>query len=111
MHGCPEGLLDEGRDTFHVRQKSRCMCYSLFVNLTHVPIAEVSKVPDAQVGWTWFEEDIVQRYNIILEGWTAGSIMDPSKLSISQTVICRLLEAVQTGECMFRKLGHTEAAK
>ncbi|KAJ7836755.1 hypothetical protein B0H14DRAFT_2589496 [Mycena olivaceomarginata] len=63
------------------------------------PIAEVSKVPDVRLGWTWFEEDFVQRYSVILEGWTAGTIVDPSKLSTSQTVIRRLLDAVRAGEC------------
>ncbi|KAJ7018509.1 hypothetical protein C8F04DRAFT_1277650 [Mycena alexandri] len=74
-------------------------------------LADVSKVPGARLAWTWFEEDIVQRYGVVLEGWTAGAkIMDPSKLSSSLTVIRTLLDAVKAGQCGFRKLGPMEAA-
>ncbi|KAJ7793219.1 hypothetical protein B0H14DRAFT_3560895, partial [Mycena olivaceomarginata] len=73
--------------------------------------ADVSKVADARLAWTWFDEDVVQRYGVVLEGWTAGRIVDPSNLSTSQTVIRTLLEAIRTGECYFRKLGPSEAAE
>ncbi|KAJ7785380.1 hypothetical protein B0H14DRAFT_2630594 [Mycena olivaceomarginata] len=73
---------------------------------------EVSGVPDARIGWTWFEEDVVQRYGVKLVGWTAGKDpVDPSNLSTSQSVICTLLTAIRNGECCFKKLGPTEAAE
>jgi hypothetical protein len=75
-------------------------------------VADVSKVNEARLGWTWWEEDVVQRYGVILDGWTAGEkITDPSNLSTSQIVIRTLLEAVRTGKCAFRKLGPVEAAE
>ncbi|KAK7052794.1 hypothetical protein R3P38DRAFT_2502945 [Favolaschia claudopus] len=73
-------------------------------------LVEVSKVETARIGWTWFEEDVVQRYGVDLKGWTAGRIVDPSNLSTSQSVIRKLLEAVRDGTCVFVKLGTAEAA-
>ncbi|KAJ7192580.1 hypothetical protein GGX14DRAFT_479933 [Mycena pura] len=75
-------------------------------------LVDVSKVDDARLGWKWWEEDVEQRYGVVLEGWTASDkITDPSNLSTSQTVIHTLLEAVRTGACAFRKLGPAEAAE
>ncbi|KAK7016039.1 hypothetical protein R3P38DRAFT_2542991 [Favolaschia claudopus] len=73
-------------------------------------LVDVSKVSDARLAWKWFEEDVVQRYGVVLEGWTTERIMDPSLLSTSVTVIRKLLDAVKTGECAFRKLSREEAA-
>ncbi|KAJ6472627.1 hypothetical protein C8R45DRAFT_765569, partial [Mycena sanguinolenta] len=65
----------------------------------------------ARISWTWFEEDVVQRYDVDLVGWTAGpKPVDPSNLSTSLTVIRTLHNAVQNGDCHFRKLGRAEAA-
>ncbi|KAJ6550324.1 hypothetical protein B0H19DRAFT_1093671 [Mycena capillaripes] len=75
-------------------------------------LVDVSKVTNARLGWTWWEEDVVQRYGVVLDGWTAGDqITDPSNLSTSQTVIRTLLDAVRTDKCAFRKLGPLEAAE
>ncbi|KAJ7860596.1 hypothetical protein B0H14DRAFT_3446004 [Mycena olivaceomarginata] len=75
-------------------------------------LVDVSKVSEARLGWKWWEEDVVQRYGVVLNGWTAGDkITDPSNLSTSQTVIRTPLEAVRAGECAFRKLGPVEAAE
>ncbi|KAJ7853295.1 hypothetical protein B0H14DRAFT_3450278 [Mycena olivaceomarginata] len=73
-------------------------------------LADVSKVPDARMAYTWPEEDVVQRYGVVLEGWTAGKFVDPSDLSTSLTVLRTLLDALKSGECAFRKLGPVEAA-
>jgi hypothetical protein len=85
---------------------------TLSVKTADTAVVEISKVTEARLGWTWWEEDVVQRYGVVLEGWTAGNkITDPSNLSTSQAVIRTLLEAVRTGECAFRKLGPVEAAE
>jgi hypothetical protein len=84
----------------------------LRANIAYAAVVDVSKVSEAQLGWKWWEEDVVQQYGVVLNGWTVSDkITDPSNLSTSQTVICTLLEAVRTGECAFRKLGPVEAAK
>jgi hypothetical protein len=84
----------------------------LTVSDAYTLVGEVSGVPDARIGWTWFEEDIVQRYGVKLVGWTAGKDpVDPSNLSTSQSVIRTLLTAIRNGECCFKKLGPTEAAE
>jgi hypothetical protein len=75
-------------------------------------VVDVSKVNNARLGWTWWEEDVEQRYGVVLDGWTAGDKpVDPSTLSTSLTVLRTLLEAIQTGACAFRKLGPLEAAE
>ncbi|KAJ7705040.1 hypothetical protein B0H17DRAFT_1193522 [Mycena rosella] len=65
--------------------------------------------PDAKMAYTWHEEDVVQRYGIILKGWTAPRFVNPSELSTSLSVLCTLLDAVKTGACKFRKLTPAEA--
>ncbi|KAJ7797721.1 hypothetical protein B0H13DRAFT_2392032, partial [Mycena leptocephala] len=75
-------------------------------------LADVSRTLDARIGWTWFEEDVVQKYGVKLIGWTAGKDpVDPSSLSTSQSVIRTVLEVVRTGECQFQKLGPIESAE
>lgn len=86
------------------------------VDNTNATTVEVSKVPEARLGWTWWEEDVEQRYGVVLDGWTAGKQpgdkpTDPSNLSTSQSVIRTLLEAIRSGACAFRKLGPVEAAE
>lgn len=107
-----EDRLDEGGGTVPPGKESRCVSCALKVDIADAAVADISKVNDAQLGWTWWEEDVVQRYGVVLDGWTAGNkITDPSNLSTSQTVIRTLLEAIRTGECTFRKLGPVEAAE
>jgi hypothetical protein len=84
----------------------------LRANIADADVVDVSKVSEARLGWKWWEEDVVQQYGVVLDGWTAGDkITDPSNMSTSQTVIRTLLEAVRVGECAFRKLGPVEATE
>ncbi|KAK6980889.1 hypothetical protein R3P38DRAFT_3334080 [Favolaschia claudopus] len=65
-------------------------------------LAEVSKVSDARLAWKWFEEDVVQRYDVVLEGWTTARIVDPSNISTSLSVVRTLLNAVKSEEAADR---------
>ncbi|KAJ6608005.1 hypothetical protein B0H10DRAFT_1955755 [Mycena sp. CBHHK59/15] len=116
--GCDpaKGRMDQGRDKIPAGEEPKCVHHPQCVDNTNTTTVEVSKVPEARLSWTWWEEDVEQRYSVMLDGWTAGKQpgdkpTDPRNLSTSQSVIRMLLEAIQTGTCTFRKLGPVEAAE
>ncbi|KAJ7189797.1 hypothetical protein GGX14DRAFT_408549 [Mycena pura] len=80
-------------------------------SLLQKSLADTSQVPDARMAYTWHEEDVVQQYGVVLEGWTPDRFVDPSDLSTSLAILCTLLEALWARDCTFRKLGPTEAAE
>jgi hypothetical protein len=51
-----------------------------------------------------YEEAIVQRYGIKLQGWTYDRFVNPSELSTSLPLLRKLLNAIDTGDCKFVKL-------
>jgi hypothetical protein len=55
-----------------------------------------------------YEEDIVQRYGIVLVGWTPERFVNPSELSTALGPLRTLLHAINTGECKFIKLSADE---
>ncbi|KAJ6565109.1 hypothetical protein B0H10DRAFT_2239151 [Mycena sp. CBHHK59/15] len=61
--------------------------------------------------YMWYEEDVVQKYGILLEGWTGIPFGNPSELSTSLTSLGKLLDALKTGACRFRKLSPAKAAQ
>jgi hypothetical protein len=58
--------------------------------------------------YTRYEEDIVQRYRIELQGWTYGRIMNPSLLSSSLPPLVALRDVLVEGTCKFVKLTAAE---
>lgn len=54
--------------------------------------------------YTNYEEDIVLRYGILLEGWTHPKFNNPSNLSTSLPPLQKLLDALTSGTCHFIKL-------
>ncbi|KAJ7284759.1 hypothetical protein C8J57DRAFT_963328, partial [Mycena rebaudengoi] len=68
----------------------------------------VSKVPNATMAYTWHEEDVVQKYNVVLEGWK-GRFVNPSELSTSLPALRALVDALKDGTCTFRRLLPAEA--
>lgn len=58
--------------------------------------------------YTRYEEEIVQRYGIVLQGWTYEDIMNPSLLSSSIPPLKALWEALVAGTCKFVKLTAAE---
>ncbi|KAJ7306242.1 hypothetical protein DFH08DRAFT_660515, partial [Mycena albidolilacea] len=62
------------------------------------------------MAYTWYEEDIVQRYNVVLVGWTPAKFVNPSELSTSLEGLRTLLQALKDGKCFFKKLSPAEAA-
>jgi hypothetical protein len=61
--------------------------------------------------YTRYDEEIVQRYGIDLQGWTYEKLMNPSKLSSSLPPLKALRDALITGTCKFVKLTAAEKKK
>ena len=61
--------------------------------------------------YTRYEEDIVQRYGIELQGWTYEKMINPSNLSSSLPPLKTLQDALVTGTCKFVKLTAAERKK
>ena len=55
-----------------------------------------------------YEEDIVLRYGIVLQGWTYEKILNPSLMSSSLPPLMVLRDALIAGTCKFVKLTATE---
>ena len=51
-----------------------------------------------------YDEAIVQRYEVLLEGWTFDRFVNPSELSTSLPPLQKLLDALNDGSCKFVKL-------
>ena len=51
-----------------------------------------------------YEEAIVQRYGIELQGWTYEKFVNPSELSTAIGPLRNLLNAINNGDCKFVKL-------
>ena len=58
-----------------------------------------------------YEEEIVQRYGIELEGWTYEKLTNPSDLSSSLPPLKALRDAIISGTCKFVKLTAAEKKK
>lgn len=58
-----------------------------------------------------YEEEIVIRYRIKLEGWTYENFKNPSKLSSSLPPLRALSDAIDNGTCKFIKLTAAEKKK
>lgn len=64
--------------------------------------------PKAIMHYTRYEEEIIQRYGIELQGWTYEKIINPSLLSSSIPPLKTLLDALMAGTCKFVKLSASE---
>ena len=58
--------------------------------------------------YTRYDEEIVQRYGIELQGWTYEKLMNPSTLSSSLPPLKVLHDALVKGTCKFVKLSQAE---
>jgi hypothetical protein len=63
------------------------------------------------MAYSWYEEDVVQKYGVVIEGWVALPFENPSHFSTSLPNLRTLLDALKTGACAFRKLSLAEAAE
>jgi hypothetical protein len=71
-------------------------------------VVDITGNPKAVMQYTRYEEEIVQRYGIELQGWTYERIMNPSLLSSSLPPLMALRDALVAGTCKFVKLTAAE---
>lgn len=74
----------------------------------HCGLATITGNPKAIMQYSNYEEGIVQRYGVILEGWTYETLVNPSQLSTSLPNLRNLLDAINAGTCRFIKLSALE---
>lgn len=72
---------------------------------------EITGIPTALMQYTNYEEDIVQRHGIELQGWTYERFVNPSELSSALGPLRILLGAIKNGDCKFVKLSAEELRK
>ena len=58
-----------------------------------------------------YDELIIQKYGIELQGWTFEKLVNPSQLSTSLPGLRRLLDAINNGDCKFVKLSPLEVKR
>ena len=69
---------------------------------------EITGDEKALMQYANYEELIVQKYEIELQGWTFEKLANPSLLSTSLPGLRRLLDAINNGDCKFTKLSPLE---
>lgn len=74
-------------------------------------IVEITGNPRAAMQYVNYEEAIVQRYGIELQGWTYDKLVNPSELSTAVDPLRKLLNAINSGDCKFVKLTAEERRK
>ncbi|KAF7292671.1 hypothetical protein MIND_01165300 [Mycena indigotica] len=67
--------------------------------------------PDAEIAYRWFEEDVVQRYDIVIDGWCGIPFDNPSAASTSLAKLRETVDGLRSGTIVFRKLTLAEAAE
>jgi hypothetical protein len=74
-------------------------------------VVEITGNPKAVMQYVNYEEDIVIRYGVVLEGWTHEKFVNPSELSSALPPLQKLVEALKAGTCKFVKLSSAERKK
>ena len=69
-----------------------------------VPKVEITGNRKAVMQYVNYEVDIVQRYGIVLEGWTFNRFVNLSELSTALPPLQKLLDAINDGSCKFIRL-------
>ena len=74
-------------------------------------VVEITGNINAKMQYVNYEEAIVQRYGIDLQGWTYDKFVNPSDLSSALPPLRKLLDAINVGNCKFVKLTAEELRK
>ena len=69
-----------------------------------VSVVDITGNTKAVMHYTRYEEEIVHRYGIELQGWTYEKILNPSLLTSSLPPLMALRDALVAGTCKFVKL-------
>jgi hypothetical protein len=71
-------------------------------------LVEITGNSKAVMQYERYDEEIVQRYGIELQGWTYEKIINPSLVSSSLPPLRALMDALMEGKCKFVKLSASE---
>lgn len=74
-------------------------------------VVEITGNANAIMQYVKYEEAIVQRYGIEIQGWTHDKFANPSEFSSSLPPLQKLLDAINAGDCKFVKLTTEERHK
>lgn len=77
-------------------------------NFIHEGLREITGNDTVGMQYENYDEQIVLRYGVILEGWTAPRWANPSSLSNSVDMLKTLRDALLDGSCYWRKLSQDE---
>ena len=72
---------------------------------------EITGDEKALMQYANYEELVIQKYGVELQGWTFEKLVNPSLLSTSLPGLRRLLDAINNGDCKFIKLSPLEVKK
>jgi hypothetical protein len=78
---------------------------------TSIILVKITGNSNAVMQYINYEEAIIQRYGIELQGWTYEKFVNPSELSTSLPLLRKLLNAIDNGDCKFVKLTAEETSK
>ena len=85
------------------------MLLSYLVYCVHEHFAvDITGDKNATMKYTEYEELIVLKYSVELQGWTYDKFVCPSLLSTSLPALQALLDAINNGRCKFIKLTPAE---
>jgi len=82
--------------------------YSDYVYMILHHLVDITGNPRAMMQYTRYEEEIVHRYGVELQGWTYEKITNPSLFSSSLPPLVALRDALVAGTCKFVKLTAAE---
>ncbi|KAJ6485504.1 hypothetical protein DFH09DRAFT_1339785 [Mycena vulgaris] len=68
-------------------------------------LVKITEKSDIRMDYKFYEESIVVKYGVDLQGWTAERFVSPSELSSSLAVLTTLRDALKDGKCEWVKLG------
>ena len=72
---------------------------------------EITGDEKALMQYANYEELVIQKYGVELQGWTFEKLVNPSLLSTSLPGLRHLLDAINNGDCKFTKLSPLEVKK
>ncbi|KAJ6493855.1 hypothetical protein DFH09DRAFT_1104317 [Mycena vulgaris] len=70
-------------------------------------LVKITEKSDIHMDYKFYEESIVVKYGVDLQGWTVKCFVSPSELSSSLPVLTTLLDALKDSKCEWVKLGKT----
>lgn len=74
-------------------------------------LIEATGDPKAVMSYANYQQNIVEKYHVVLEGWPFPVLRNLSQESAPNSTLVQLLRSLRIGDCYFRKLSVDEIAK